>query len=161
MKKGVVISVVVLLMSATGCSRITDGADEALLVDLVGVEWVLISFQQANGVQKDVGSQGMVLTFLEGGRLEGLLFSLADPEAEGNEYFATYEADEEGSLSISPPQFRDHPGFFPHGSRWFEYHRALINATSYEIVQERLRIVYDRSWVLNYSANAAVTDGDE
>lgn len=145
--------VAVLFLVGTGCSRLLGSEDEEPTLDLIDVGWVLTSFQQANGVHKDVGSQGMSLTFLENGRLEGLLYTLADPESPGIAYFATYEAGLDGTMSIAPPAFSEHPGFFPHGSRWFEYHRALSNATTYEIEQDRLRINYDEGWGLHFRVN--------
>ncbi len=141
---------ILILLLLAACRDFVSLEDDGLERALIEVGWELTSFQQADGVRTTVGSQGMTLTFLDDGHLEGRLYTIDTPKGPDHVYEATYEVFPDGSLSIAVPQLRNPAGAISNGSRWQEYRRALSRATTYEMEGNRLRIYYDGTWALNF-----------
>ena len=145
--KTLIVLTLTAFLAACELVGITDknGADSQ--EGLVGT-WRLTAFEKADRTETDVGSEDITLTFAAEDSLTGWSFRGRRPEASpANEYFGTYEAGPDGSLTISGPEgwepgpFSTKVGLLP-GSRYEEYLAALGDATSYKIEGNRLRINY-------------------
>lgn len=121
--------------------------------DLVGVTWMLSSFQ-VEDVNVGKGCVDIKLVFTEAGEVKG--------ESERNSYVGQYEADSNGALSIyGPAGLSDSYGLFstlvgePSCSRYVEYLRIMARARSYAIEGDNLRIRSEKGIELHFEAGSA------
>lgn len=151
-----------LLLTLVGCRGILSDSGDA--EDITTYEWDLAFIEQSNGRLTDVGVEGMLISFLDDGRVEGRSYDYENPSEDGNTYASTYEVGPGPAITISQTNLRTNAQIIPHRSRWLEYLRALTNAQQYEVAGRRLRIYYDGiegTQVLHYQASPYETPGDE
>lgn len=145
--------VTLVLLGASACTN--DSGHESgheTNATLTATKWDLQSFEIINGEKSDIGSQGVILIFKEGGHLEGEAYRLAgDPDVSGNSYGADYEISADDSISITRP-WTTKVGT-PTGSRYWEYLDALENTNHYQIMGSSLRIFYNgKTKALNFKS---------
>ena len=143
-----------VLLISLGCrNQVTEDEEP---VDLVGPLWALEAFEQANGIQTTIGSQAFYIAFFGDGSVEGFSETIEDPDWEGNDYFTTYVTAPPNLIEIVPARTTEILRPLPHQSRWFEFQRALAFAESYEIIDNELRITYDRGQHLIFTPRSNV-----
>ncbi len=118
--------------------------DDTAIVELLRT-WTLESFGTIGDEQPVLQNTEILLEFDDTNKIQGIAC---------NHYFGTYEADDDGTIFSKQIAMTEMTCTTPEGIMEQEtnYIEALVGVSSYEVVQERLRLYYDDGQsVLNYS----------
>ena len=163
-------SAIVSVFLWLGCQRPVDSEIKQTVPDkpLIGTEWDLKAFEDPVGVEKDIGSEGVLLIFHKDSTEGRSLIFDKDSTFEGrsydrkrgklfdcrNSYTGTFTITSNGSIFIdNMATTKVNPIA---GSRYFEYFYALPygKTAPYKIKGDELRIFYDNNTkALRFKAN--------
>jgi hypothetical protein len=132
----------ILVVGLVSC-QLVDYEETALKADadvpLVGTEWDLVSFEEVDEGESDVGSVGILLIFEEGGQVKGGSYQKAGGPKAANQYRGTYATADSLSIQIQWTTEINEPV----GSKYMSFIQALRTALAYEIEGDMLRIYYE------------------